>query len=248
MVWHLQRGMPEELEMARQLANELIEMDPTRPSGYAWVGWFHLNDIFVGKSKSPPKSMQLAEEYAQKALQLDESAARARELMGWVHVFKGKHDLAIAEMEKWVAGEPNGAQAHFNLGSMFLWAGRREDAIRQIETALRFDPFPFNWSYSFLGQAYAGFFLPDGPKDLEKAEELCKKALNMNPIDFVAHKVLILIYSYQNRMEEARSHASEMLRINPNFSIKVLAHSLTKDKEAVKAGLELFRKAGIPEG
>jgi len=160
----------------------------------------------------------------------------------------GKNDLAIAEMEKWVASEPNGAQANFHLGVMFLFAGRREDAIRQIETAIRLDPYPWSWSYSFLGQAYAGFFLPDGPKDLEKATQLCKKALKINPTDGVAHRELILIYSYQNRLEEARAQASEMLKSHPNFSLKVVGGPLYKDKEVRKRILELFRKAGIPEG
>ena len=78
--------------------------------------------------------------------------------------------------------------------------------------------------------------------------ELCKKALKINPNDWVAHRELILIYSYLNRLEEARAQASELIRIRPNFTLKQPMGPMYKDKERVKQALELFRKAGIPEG
>jgi adenylate cyclase len=247
MIWHNNRASPEDHEIARRLANELIEMDPTRAEGYAALGWLHFSGTIHGRSKNPKKSMELAEQYAHKASQFDETAARTRELRGWLYNFKGRPDLAIAEMKKWVAAEPNGAQAHFNLGSMFLFSGRREDAIREMEIAIRLDPFPFNWSYSFLAQAYAGFFLADGPKDIDKAEALSKKAIKMNPFDHMAQETLILIYAYQNRLKEARAHATELLKFIPNYSILGVQHKY-KDKEARDRNVDLLRKAGIPEG
>jgi tetratricopeptide (TPR) repeat protein len=249
MYWHWNRHTPEGLQMAETLAKELIEMDPSRPEGYAQLGYHHISNVIGNRSQSPEKSIKRAEQYAQKALQLDESYGWAIQVMGWVHVFRRQHDLAIAEFEKLVALEPNGAEAHNCLGGAFLFAGRREDAIRHLEMGIRLDPYPHSWGYSFLGLAYASSILQAGPKDLDKAMELCKKALKVYPNDHVAHRVLILIYSYQNRMEEARTHVSELLKIIPNFSIKVAERSwLGKDKEELKRALELLRKAGITEG
>ena len=74
-------------------------------------------------------------------------------------------------------------------------------------------------------------------------------ALAMNPKDPFAHHTLTLIYAYQNRLKEARYHASELVKINPYISIKRIANNWPhKDKEAIIPTMELYRKAGIPEG
>ena len=244
-----QKGTPEGHEMARQLANELMEIDPNKAASYYWIGLCHLNDVIRGISKSPQKSIQLAEEFAQKALQMDEDLGPIRMIFGYIHIIKRQYDSAIADMEKWVALEPNGAYAHHHLGRVLFMSGRREDAIQHLELAIRLDPHPSAAFYEWLGWAYAGSMVYLGPKDPDKAIELCNKALKMNPNAFFAHYVLTSIYSYQNRMEDARFHATEMRRIVPNLSLKGMAHGdLFKDRERRKSELDLFRKAGIPEG
>ena len=246
--WEGNKYTPEGTQMAKQLANDLIEMDPNYATGYYFVGWFHMEDLLLGRSKSPPKSMQLALEYARKASQLNEDLGPIRNIFGWSHLINRQYDLAIAEMEKWVALEPNGAGAHQHLGMVLHLSGRRDEAIRHLELALRLNPRPYSITYSWLGAAYAGV-IAYGPKDPKKAIEMLKKAIEINPNDGFAHATLALIYSYQDHMEEARSHAAELLRINPKTSLKVLARNdLFKDKQSLKPTLELFRKAGIPEG
>ena len=70
----------------------------------------------------------------------------------------------------------------------------------------------------------------------------------MNLNNMLARMRLIQIYSYQNRLEEARALTADALRIIPNFSLKLAEKSWIRgDKEAVNRALELLRKAGIPE-
>ena len=170
-------------------------------------------------------------------------------IFGYIDLIKRQYDSAISEMEKWVVLEPNGAFAHHHLGVVLFYAGRREEAIRHLELAIRLDPHPPASFYAILGWAYAGSTVYLGPKDPKKAIELCNKAIKINPNAFFAHYALTLIYSYQNRMEEAHFQASEMLRMAPNLTLKGMERTdIFKNKELVKPEMELFRKAGIPEG
>jgi len=242
--WYWNKKTPEGWEKARQLANDLVELDPNNADSYFWVAVFPFADVLFGKSKSPKESMQLAEKYARKAIQMDESHSASRSNLGWIYIFKRQHDLAIEEMEKRVALEPNGADAHFNLGIGLHLSGRNEEAIQHIETAIRLDPYPRSEYYSWLGSAYGRAFA-NGAKDPDKAIELCKKALEINPNDLIAHVLLTLIYSERNQMKEARFHASESLRIRPPSSFSPL--SLFKDIELRKYEFPLLRKAGLPE-
>jgi tetratricopeptide (TPR) repeat protein len=240
---------PEGYAEAKRLANELIERWPDKTAGYYWVGMIHFTDIITARSKSIPESMKLAEEYAQKALQLDESYGGARNIIGWIHLYKGQHDLAVVEHEKWVDLQPSGDIAHEQLGRMLMYSNRPKEAIQHLEMAIRLNPYPPAEYYSWLGSAYSSGLVYGEAIDLDKAIELCKRTLKMNPDDVLAHIVLTQIYSSQNRMEEARAHAAGILRFSPNFSCKFLARNwLFKNKESLKPTLELFRKAGIPEG
>ena len=248
ILYHCNKGTPEGYEMARQMAHELIEKWPAYPIGYAWVSFLELVDIWDGRSKSPLKSMQVAEEYAQKAFQINESDPSIKIIFSWLYLFKGQHELAIAISEELVASEPNGAMAHECLGTALCLGGRYEEAIQHLELAIRLDPHPPADNYSWLGAAYAGQFAY-GPTHPDKAIEFFKKALEVNPNDVIAHITMACIYSYQNRMEEARFHVAELLRSNPKYSLKVFAGGwLYKDRDALKPTLDLLRKAGLPEG
>ena len=64
------------------------------------------------------------------------------------------------------------------------------------------------------------------------------------------HLYLADVYAELGREEEARSHAAEVLRLKPGFSLKDASRVSTyryKDPAHLERRLNALRKAGIPE-
>ncbi|MBK5101130.1 MAG: tetratricopeptide repeat protein [Desulfobacteraceae bacterium] len=236
---HFFRMNPEGYAMARQLAEESIEIEPN-VAGYVYLAFIYLADISSGRSKSPRKSMELAEECAQKALQLDDSQPMARITLGQIYLYKRQHEKAIAEGEKALALDPNGAEVHNHLGYFLRMAGRSEEAIPLFKKAIRLNPYPPSFYYSRLGSAYA----TTGRYD--EAVAACKKALKRQPNDMPALILLAILYSSQGLEEEARVYAGKVLRIAPNFSVERFAKALPfKDKATNERIIGALRNAGL---
>ena len=66
----------------------------------------------------------------------------------------------------------------------------------------------------------------------EDAIAACKKAVKFCPNVLTIYIVLAVAYSSEGRMEEARSAASKIMKIQPNFSINHYAKILPYKNEA----------------
>ena len=92
---------------------------------------------------------------------------------------------------------PSDFEAHFFLGTVYEEQGRRYEAIREFETALEFNP-EYADALNSLGYLYA-----EESINLEKAEELLKKALTYEPNNGAYVDSLGWVYFKQGRYEEA---------------------------------------------
>ena len=83
-----------------------------------------------------------------------------------------------------------------------------------LKNAARLNPFPNDWQLLYFGNAYfvAGHY--------EEALAYCKKAQERNPDNMWAYFFPAAIYGHLGREEDARKTAAEILRIDPEFSIK----------------------------
>jgi adenylate cyclase len=235
-------------EMTRQSAEKLIKIAPSEPEGYYGLGIYHVYQILYERSESPKESLKLAEEYAEKAYKLDRSYGHSRLLYAYIDLLKENYESAITHLEEWVDMDPNSAIAQYYLGYFLYLIGEYEKAILSIERAIRLDPYPDVEFFVYLGAVYS---VPFRNKlfDQEKAKEYGQKALNIDPNDLGAHCMLAGVYSTDNEMDKAHYHASEVLRIMPNFTLKVYESYMRvqKDKEVLAYKIESLRKVGIPE-
>lgn len=238
----------ENLEMTRQTAEKLIEIAPDEPEGYYGIGKYHIDQILNERSDSPDESLKLAEEYAEKAFKLDKSYGHTRLLYAYIDLLREKHESAINHLEEWVDMDPNSAIAHYYFGYFLYLLGEYEKAIQHIERAIRLDPYPDVDFFVYLGAVYS---VPFRNKlfDQEKAKEYGQKALVIDPNSLKAHCMLAGVYSVDNEMDRAHFHASEVLRLAPNFTLKTYESIMRvqKDKELLDYKIESLRRIGIPE-
>jgi adenylate cyclase len=206
-------------ELARQLAEEAIDIDPQYAFAYAILGKTHMFDVWLGTSRSPKKSISQAMKLVQKAIDIDES---------------------LGEAEKAIALQPNSDLAHQALGLALRFGDRSNDAIPVIKKAIRLNPFApstylFNLGLSYL---FSGQY--------EEAIAQCKKATTREPNNLGAQLSLTVAYGLSGRDEDARATAQEVLRINPKFSLERLSKSLVYKNRADKDRfIDALRKAGL---
>jgi adenylate cyclase len=223
---------------ARQLAEEAIALDPEYGGAYRLLGVTHFHDTWLGSSKSPKQSLAKAIELVQKAIEFDDGYAYS--VLGFLLSQIRQYDKAVAEAERGVDLNPNLADSHAWLGLTLILSGRYQEAILEFEKAIRLNPIPPSWYLHNLGLAYfrTGRY--------EEGIKECEKAVRQKPDSLYARLELAAVYSLSGRDEEARAEGTEVLRMNPKFSLeeleKRLKHKNQEDKERYIGAL---RKAGL---
>ncbi|MEJ2137478.1 MAG: tetratricopeptide repeat protein, partial [Desulfofustis sp.] len=227
---------------AKQLLEEAIALDPEYSEAYSFLGFCHYWDAVFGWSKSPRKSIGRAYKLAQKALSIDDSLAQPHEMISKIYVWQKKYELAIAEAQKTVELNPNGAWGVYNLGWVLRCAGKPEEGILWMQKSIRLNPLYLSQFAVFdsLGRA---FFLAGR---YEEAIAEYNKAIKLNPDYRDAHVGLAAAYALLGREKEARTEVSEILGIEPNFSIKKYSEFMSF-QVGLESEIEGLRKAGLPE-
>jgi adenylate cyclase len=237
---HLLRFNKDDNLIARQKAEEAIALDPKYSDAYSLLGKTHILDAWFNWSESPKESMGNAFKLAKKALALDEDNSLAHRILSNMYLLERQHDKAIAEGQRAVSLAPNAPDELFQLGVILRFSGKAKEAVSMFERAIRLNPMPPASYLYHLGLSYA--FIGE----FEKAIAVCKKALPENPNDFVGRITLTIAYSSLGREEEARSEATEVLRIDPNFTLEYALNTWPyknqADRDLVFGAL---RKAGL---
>ena len=226
--------------MARRMAEEAIALDPKYADAYALLGATYMNDIYLGTSR-PEDSIAKAIEWTKKALAMNGSLAESRSRLGVLYSWSGRYDEGIAEAERGVELDPNSGQANFNLAVVLRYAGKPKEAIPVIRKALRLEPIPPDIYVQNLALVY----LQTG--DCKEAVAACEKGLKRQPDNLNSHVITAVVYASCGREAEARKEATEVLRINPKFSVesyaRILPYKNPSDRDRTLQGL---RKAGLP--
>jgi adenylate cyclase len=230
----------EDNNLARRIAEDAIAMCPEVPMAYHLMAAINYNDYWLGSPKSFRECVEKGIEMAQKALALDDTYADAHATLGALYSLKREYDKAIAEGERAVGLNPNGAYVLVRYASTLVFVGRSEEAIPLFQKAIRLDPYGPGYYYVWLGSALAL------TGRVEEAVSAYKKVLQLAPNHIGAHLNLAALYSRTGREKEARAEAAEALRINPKFSLDYYAKTLPfKDQSEKDRIVDEMRKAGL---
>jgi adenylate cyclase len=237
---YLQRFNIEGNIMGKRLAEETIALDPEFAIAYYALAAGHMNDVWLGSSKSPKESLDKAVELTQKAISLDPTDSRFYALLGYLYGMKRNYDKAIAEGEKAVALDPGGADAHAWLGMTLNYADRPKEAIPLFEKAIRLNPNGPTWYFLNFGHSYRMI------GQYQEAITQYKKSLRVAPNNISTHISLAATYSLSGRDEEAHAEAEEVLRINSKFSVEYYGKTLWfKNQAQLDRYIDAMRKAGL---
>jgi len=234
------RKMTEENNiLARQLANEIIVLDPNYANAYGLIAATHMIDVFLGTSKLPKESLRQAVVFNEKSLALDDSLAVSYSRLGLLYVMMRQHDKGIKQAERGVELDPNSALTHDLLGVVLSYSGRHEEATVALLKAIRLEPLAPGNYYLHLCRAY--FFSGKCKEAIAACGEARRRVNNL----FV-HVDSTVVYSICGEEKKAREMAAEVLKISPNFSSDNHAKRIPqKDPADVNLYIGALHNAGL---
>jgi adenylate cyclase len=239
---HFRHFTPEENVKARKLLHDAVTLDPQYAAARVWLGWTYWADVRYLWTDAPDDSLVQATEMAHEALALDDSVPEIYALLGTIHLIKKEYDEAIAQGEKAVVLDPNGADVTALLAMTLNWAGRPEEAIGLIRKAMSLSPLYSAWYLSVLAHAQ---------RLLEEYGEAIASyltSIERSPRNISAHIGLAVAYGEVGRVEEACAQAEKILALNPKFTVSKYADALTyKESTHAERAIKALREAGLPE-
>ena len=232
-----------ELYEARRLFEQSLAIDANYARAYAGLAWTHFSawvNALDGDHLNPD-SLDRAYHLARKAVQLDPNLPLAHAVLGQVRVRRGEYEAAVAEFERSMALNPNFTDWRF--AEVLVIAGDPVRAIEVVERHMRLDPFYVPLAPLWLGLAH--YLLKQYSQALPLLQECVSRAPNLRSV----HVWLAAIYAQLGKLEDARTEAAEVLRIEPQYTIERTQARLSpfKRPEDAEHLFDGLRKAGLPE-
>jgi adenylate cyclase len=232
----------EGINMARRIGLEVMTKWPDNPYGYFCLGSCYLLDVMYGSTKFPQESLEKAMAMAQKALAIDDSLVVNHGLLCFIYGQKREYDKCIAEGERVLALDPNGAEAYEWYANALYTVNRFKEAIPMYQKAIRLNPLGLTTAFGNLGSCYrrTGRF--------EEAVSAYKQSLLRSSNDIFTHNGLASTYILMGKEKEAHSEAAEVLRIDPEFSLDNYSKAISffyQDQSELDDYIGSLRKAGL---
>ncbi len=223
---------------ARRMYERAVARDPRYARAYAALSRTHSYDYRYQWSDTPESSADLAFELAQRAVALDDGDARGHSELGFVYLWRKQIGPSIQEYQRAIALNPNDADVKAELADALSYTGKLEDAVELLHQAMRINPFYPDWYLWYLGDIYYA---------MRRYNDVITTVQQMrNPGE--GHRLLAASYARLGQMDEARTHAAEVLKRQPDFSARrwaVIQPEVNPDE--TKHFVEGLLLAGLPE-
>ena len=231
-----------QLLKSRELFERVIEQADNFPGGYAGLSQTYSIAVMGGNSLSPAANAKEALRWARKAWEIDEQFEISQLAMASAFHVTGQTDKAIETLEKMLISAPSNADAHALLGNFLVWAGRAEEAIEPINTAIRLNP-EFGSPYRmYLG--IANFTL--GKYDAVIAT-LEKNSIRGGPINDAGLAVWATVYNELGRSDEGDKVLGRLFDSYPGFHLRSfwLLRQFVRPEDRNRLA-EIFERADLP--
>jgi TolB-like protein len=233
-------------DSAKSLMEEAVALDPNfaQVRGMLAVLWEF--GAYFGWESDVEAARERAIRLAREALTTDSSDPQVMARCGFVLATLGRsHAQGSALLDRAIATNPNCAEAYFRGAWVSVWNGDFATGLSRAEINERLDPLSPEANGLTGIRAAARFFL----REFDAAIEAADHAVGRSPDFHAARCILAASLAHVGRQEEARAHAAELLRRNPQYpQFMTLANNPFRHKWMAELCLEGLQRAGIPTG
>jgi TolB-like protein len=212
-----------------------IELDAAFAEAYAVLAFADVLKFFDDGRNDTLQEALLA---AQKALSLDDNDPWSHLSMGFVCTFLRKFDLAGVHHQRAFDLSPNDARIRFLHAHWLTRVGRTGEALQNLDTALRLDPF----MPDIYWEARAIAFM-----QMRQHRDVIDSTNRMNKLQAGNHYFLASAHAHLGQIDEAHAHAAKVLEMKPDYSEKwVCGGEPYQNITDIEHLLEGLRMAGLP--
>ncbi|MDQ2861558.1 MAG: transcriptional regulator, partial [Pseudomonadota bacterium] len=227
--WHFWRSTIEDGAKAREFLLQALALEPDDPPTLCLLALCHMGDVWAGAARNPAESIAKAHRMALKAVSLDGSDAFAHNTLGIALSLMGRIDHAMAEQRRALELNPYLAAAAGELGRLFVFADRLEEAIAYSDRAIAAspnDPHVFLW---FRTKAIACFIAERHIEAARHAADACARS----PHQFFLHYFLAACHAAAGNLAQAKIALAEGRRLQPRYTLEMLhlGHPFTNPEQ-----------------
>ncbi len=204
------RFRPEANLHSRRLFEQASDLDPGYGRSYAAMSRTFNVEWRYNWGHDPQASLNEALNLAKRAVACDGLDSRGFSEMGLSHLYLKHHDEALASYEHALALNPNDADLLAYMGDCLAYLRQGERAVKLIERAMKLNPYHPDSYLWFLGDAY--FHSGNYAKTIETLHRMKDQS--------EAHRLLAASHALLGNPDEAHHHATEVMRVHPNFTIE----------------------------
>ncbi|MBT3704071.1 MAG: tetratricopeptide repeat protein [Alphaproteobacteria bacterium] len=232
-----QKFTAEDNRAARALYQQALELDPTYGRACASIAWTYMMEASERWSDDPQSSLDKALEAARQAVQIKPDSHTNHGALGQVFLAKKMHTEAIEAYRRTIALNPNDPDGYMLYGRTLAYAGKFEEAAKQMAIGREMIDTAPGWYHWFSGTIN---FLTC---QYEAAIEAMRASQSPGSGTL---RWLAICYAMTDQMEEATAAANEYLRRQPNYDFEFqLSTEPFAREEDRNHYIEAMTKAGL---
>jgi adenylate cyclase len=232
----------EDIYQAKKFFERSLSIDPAFARAYASLAFIYATAWAMPHDSDylNPRTLKHAHELAERALQIDPNLPLAHASLGAILMWQGQHDASVAAFHK--ALMINSNYTDWRFVAALIYAGEPERALDCARSHMRLDPF-----YPAVAAGFAGFALYLS-RNYRRAIPLLRECASRAPNLRGGHLWLAVTYAQLGWLKQARAEAAEVLRIEPNWTIKAsMRVNIFKNPRHAAHYFGGMRKAGLPQ-
>jgi class 3 adenylate cyclase/TolB-like protein len=233
-------------EMAADLLEKALQIDPRYARAHADLAWTHWQDILNGFTDDPAASFAAAIANARKAVEADPNLSDGYWVLGALSICEDDTpEDAVPFYETAIELNPNHQSLLTEWGGYILaqTLDRADEGVALVERALRLNPRHPDW---YDGAYVSALYFADRPEDAVKAYAAVDQPQLMVRVYHLAS------LGQLGRTEEARSVLETLRELKPELSLSTLSENPelcvgAMSDDALAHLRDGLRKAGLPE-
>lgn len=204
---YVRRRSREDVVKGAELLGRSIERDPNYAPTYAELSFAY--QAMASSNSYPPKEViPKAKAAAMKALSLNDGLSDAHLVLGMIYgEYEWNWEAEGREYRRALQLDPNSSLAHLNYASYLLLMGRKDEVIREIDTAARLDPFSPT-------QLAGASWMHMGLRDYDSATREARRAVEIDPSYADGHVTLAAALGAKGVSEESFQEWLRYLRLS----------------------------------
>jgi adenylate cyclase len=242
--WHLYRFTAEDNAEALRYFRQAIEIDPNFAASHSGLAYAHHLAAIEAFTDDPAASLDAAVKAARRAVALDDKDAMGFGVLARILTMRREHDAALAASQIGMELNPNIAQVRFGRAFALAFSGRMEEAVDELDMAMRLSPRDQNsWSFMVL-RTWALSALGR----MDEVVDWARRAAEMPNSVLWPNLMLASALGRLGRGQEARQVLDGFRRENPDIDPGDVFKRLPfKDPAHVEALVEGIRSAEASE-